>query len=225
MDNSTNSPTSWYWYFGDGGTSTDQNPVYEFTEAGTWTVQLTATNDAGSNTSTLSSYITATTLYSPVASFTSDVASGTTPLAVQFTDTSTRSPTSWLWSFGDGYTSTLQNPSHTYTGTGSYTVTLTATNAAGSAIDTATDYIVGSSAKATTITTTPYATVAAVLTTVAANPVTTTANVSSPASSSGDSGGSFPVIGVFVALIICGVGYLFLRRPPRGSHGYSRREL
>jgi PKD repeat protein len=54
------------------------------------------------------------------------------PLAVQFTDTSTNSPTSWLWSFGDGSSSTSQNPSHTYTNAGTYTVRLTVTNAAGS---------------------------------------------------------------------------------------------
>lgn len=51
---------------------------------------------------------------------------------IQFTDQSTNAPTSWLWDFGDGNTSTLQNPMHSYTSTGTYTVTLTATNAFGS---------------------------------------------------------------------------------------------
>ena len=50
---------------------------------------------------------------------------------VQFTDQSQNTPTSWLWNFGDGQTSTLQNPSHQYTATGSYTVSLSATNANG----------------------------------------------------------------------------------------------
>ena len=54
------------------------------------------------------------------------------PLAVQFTDTSANSPTSWLWSFGDGGTSSSQNPSHTYTNAGTYSVMLTVTNVAGS---------------------------------------------------------------------------------------------
>jgi PKD repeat protein len=53
-------------------------------------------------------------------------------LEVTFTDTSTNTPTSWLWDFGDGNTSTLQNPVHTYAADGSYTVNLTATNADGS---------------------------------------------------------------------------------------------
>jgi PKD repeat protein len=67
----------------------------------------------------------------PVASFTATPTSGQAPLAVSFTDTSTGPPTSWLWNFGDGSTSTAQNPSHTYTSAGTYTVSLQATNSAG----------------------------------------------------------------------------------------------
>lgn len=62
--------------------------------------------------------------------------------AIQFTDTSTGSPTSWLWNFGDGTTSTLQNPSKTYATPGTRTVTLTATNANGSGSVTKTGYVV-----------------------------------------------------------------------------------
>ena len=61
---------------------------------------------------------------------------------VQFTDTSTGSPTSWLWNFGDSTTSTSQNPTKTYSTPGTYTVTLTSTNAGGSDGETKTDYIV-----------------------------------------------------------------------------------
>lgn len=68
----------------------------------------------------------------PVASFTADVVSGSSPLDVQFTDTSSPTATSWFWDFGDGDTSTLQNPSHTYSTPGSYNVVLTATNTYGS---------------------------------------------------------------------------------------------
>jgi len=57
---------------------------------------------------------------------------GTASFPGQFTDTSTGSPTSWTWDFGDGVTSTTQNPSHMYTAAGKYTVSLTAANAAGS---------------------------------------------------------------------------------------------
>jgi plastocyanin len=61
---------------------------------------------------------------------------------VQFTDTSTNTPTSWLWNFGDATTSTAQNPTKTYSTPGTYTVTLTATNAGGSDGETKTAYIV-----------------------------------------------------------------------------------
>ena len=68
----------------------------------------------------------------PTANFTATPTSGTAPLNVQFTDSSTGTPTSWAWDFGDGGTSTLKNPAHTYATAGTYSVKLTATNASGS---------------------------------------------------------------------------------------------
>jgi PKD repeat protein len=68
----------------------------------------------------------------PEASFVADPNSGFAPLEVLFTDTSANNPTSWSWNFGDGNTSTAQNPSHTYITAGTYSVTLTVENAAGS---------------------------------------------------------------------------------------------
>jgi PKD repeat protein len=68
----------------------------------------------------------------PTASFTATPTTGSVPLAVNFTDTSTGGPTSWAWDFGDGGTSTAQSPSHTYTSTGTFTASLTATNDLGS---------------------------------------------------------------------------------------------
>ncbi|MDD3137254.1 MAG: PKD domain-containing protein, partial [Methanoregula sp.] len=59
---------------------------------------------------------------SPVEAFTASPRTGPAPLTVQFTDTSTNSPTSWFWDFGDGGNSTAQNATHTYTTTGSYTI-------------------------------------------------------------------------------------------------------
>lgn len=68
----------------------------------------------------------------PTASFTMTPTSGEAPLQVQLTDTSTWAPTSWAWDFGDGATSTERSPSHLFTDPGTYTVTLTASNANGS---------------------------------------------------------------------------------------------
>lgn len=78
---------------------------------------------------------------SPVASFTSDVTAGRAPLAVAFRDTSTGSPTTWSWDFGDGTQSTAQNPTHTYGAPGAYEVSLTVANAAGSDTTTRLGYI------------------------------------------------------------------------------------
>jgi len=77
----------------------------------------------------------------PAADFSGNPTSGQVPLTVYFTDLSTGSPTSWSWTFGDGGTSTAQNPSHQYTADGSYTVSLTATNANGSDNETKSNYV------------------------------------------------------------------------------------
>ena len=146
-DTSTNTPTSWSWTFGDGGTSTARNPSHQYTSAGSFTVSLTATNAYGSDGETKTNYITASTPPSPpVANFTGSPTSGAAPLAVSFTDTSTNSPTAWSWTFGDGGTATVRNPSHTYNSAGSYTVSLTATNAGGSDGETKSNYITATGA-------------------------------------------------------------------------------
>jgi PKD repeat protein len=128
VDTSTNSPTSWAWNFGDGGTAATRNASHTYSIPGTYTVTLTATNSAGSNsiTSTVAALVPAV-----IPSFIKSTASGSAPLTVQFTDTSVNSPTSWSWNFGDGATSTAQNPSHVYTTAGTYTVTLNALNSTG----------------------------------------------------------------------------------------------
>lgn len=77
----------------------------------------------------------------PSANFTSNVTNGTGNLSVQFNDLSTGNPSSWSWDFGDNQTSTEQNPSHNYTSTGNYTVSLTATNVVGNNTSYKTNYI------------------------------------------------------------------------------------
>jgi PKD repeat protein len=74
-----------------------------------------------------------TAIFTSNADFSATPVSGQAPLTVLFTDESINNPTSWLWEFGDGSTSTLQHPLHTYTSPGIFTVTLTATGPGGAA--------------------------------------------------------------------------------------------
>ena len=107
-DQSSGSPTGWSWNFGDGGTSTSQNPSHQYSTTGTFNVSLTVTNACGSDGETKTSYITVNALRSPCCSICwGSPTSGISPLTVNFTDQSTNSPTSWSWNFGDGGTSDL----------------------------------------------------------------------------------------------------------------------
>jgi uncharacterized protein (TIGR02145 family) len=142
-DQSINNPTSWQWDFGDGGTSIQQNPNYTYNTEGAYTVSLSVINSYGSDTEEKSDYITVSSGgNTPIAEFTVNTTSGNAPLTVSFTDQSSNNPTSWQWDFGDGGTSTQQNPTHAYNNTGTYTVTLTATNIYGSDIESKSNYIV-----------------------------------------------------------------------------------
>jgi PKD repeat protein len=144
-DLSTNNPTSWDWTF-EGGTpsgSTAQNPTVTYNTPGTYDVSLTAANSAGSDSETKVDYITVTAPQPPVADFTASSTSIYEGQSVDFTDTSTNGPTSWDWTFAGGTpgSSTAQNPTVTYNTAGTYTVSLTATNVAGSDTETKNNYI------------------------------------------------------------------------------------
>ena len=93
----------------------------------------------------------ATVVNPPVAGFTAVSTNICENGSITFTDQSTNSPTSWLWDFGDGQTSGVQNPSHTYTTAGTYTVSLTATNTGGSNTSTMNNYIIVNAAAPVTI--------------------------------------------------------------------------
>lgn len=121
-------PATYLWNFGDAVTATGQSAVHAYGAPGTYTVWLTATNGCG--TSVVSATVTVNT--GPTAGFVRDPAGDVIlGVTVQFTDTSTGGPTAWLWDFGDGVTSTVQHPTHAYTATGTYSVTLTVSNGCG----------------------------------------------------------------------------------------------
>jgi PKD repeat protein len=128
-DSSTGNPTFWSWNFGDGATSNQKNPVHTYSAAGTYTVGLTVSNANGSTTITKANFISVTSPETtvPAADFTASPMTGTAPLNVQFLDVSTGNPISWSWNFGDGTTSTQQNPVHIFSEPGTYTITLRVT--------------------------------------------------------------------------------------------------
>jgi PKD repeat protein len=129
-DTSTGNVYTRAWDFGDGGRSSEQNPVHVYTAPGTYTVSLTAGNTHFSNSRTASNLVTVCVPAN--ASFDANRTAGPAPLAVGFNDTSTGSPTAWTWSFGDGATSTERSPVHSYASAGTYDVSLTVANAVGS---------------------------------------------------------------------------------------------
>jgi len=137
MDKSTGDVDSWLWDFGDGNTSTEENPSHTYAERGDYTVSLTVSNKAGSDTETLA----ITVLTPPNANFSALETRAKVDSTIQFTDQSTGDIDSWLWDFGDGNTSTEQNPSHTYRHAGMYTVSLTVSNAVSSDTREKKDYI------------------------------------------------------------------------------------
>ena len=120
--------TSWGWDFGDGNTSTEQNPLHVYSEEGVYDVTLTIVGD--SCTSTITQHICIFAVDPTPACealFYTATPDWNEPLTLQFTDWSLNAST-WAWDFGDGNTSTEQNPLHTYVDEGVYDVTLTITS-------------------------------------------------------------------------------------------------
>lgn len=131
QDQSTGNPVKWFWDLGNGATSTLQNPSATYITSGTYTVKLTVTNASGvSNTISKTAYVSV--FDEPTADLKADKTIGCFPAVIQFTDLSTAAAgttvTSWKWDFGDGNSSTDQNPKYTYRSPGNYTVILTITN-------------------------------------------------------------------------------------------------
>ncbi|HPO12949.1 MAG TPA: PhoPQ-activated protein PqaA family protein [Candidatus Hydrogenedentes bacterium] len=120
----------WVWEFGDGIISLEQNPTHVYRNVGPYTVRLTVITQHGYDTATQNIEV----VYKPpIAEFEADNTSPSVDEVVQFTDLSLPgvAPTGpadvdrWHWDFGDGKTSTAQNPAHAYNREGTFTVSLT----------------------------------------------------------------------------------------------------
>jgi len=140
LDTSAPVSATWYWEFGDGTNSTEQNPVHTFTSPGTYTVMLSVGNTSCRNTTPFGSHQVSVAAF-PSVDFTAFPLTGMMPLMVTFNGTATGNPTSWNWDFGDGTTGTGQNVSHVYNAGGIYSVRLNATNSIGTGTGLKTNYI------------------------------------------------------------------------------------
>lgn len=121
-DLSANSPSFWNWDFGDGNTSTVQNPTHTYTKPGVYSVRLIVSNSSGSDT-IVKTVAFPVLLYGAFEA----PAQAMTGIDVQFIDSS-QVATSWQWFFGDGSTAVVQNPIHKYNTPGIYNVTLVVNN-------------------------------------------------------------------------------------------------
>lgn len=124
-------PYTWSWAFGDGFTSTSQNPSHTYMIQGSFNAVLTAkdslnaTAQAAAIPITVSAGVQATSSATPTSGF--------APLQVTFTGSATGGtpPYTWSWAFGDGFSSTDQNPTHTYPSGGTFHPILTVHDSAG----------------------------------------------------------------------------------------------
>ena len=125
--NNSTEATSFQWEFGDGATSTEENPTHAYSLDGSFNVELTAINEKGSSSASTTVVIA---YPDPVADFSMDKTTAEMDEIVTFTNSSQNAAT-YSWSFGDGETSTEENTTHAYAEDGTYTIQLTATGPGG----------------------------------------------------------------------------------------------
>jgi len=133
VDSGGNTVTNWYWTFGDGTISTNNNPAHTYRSGGVFFPSVFANNDAGN---TVASFGPSIVL--PTVQYSANPAAGEVPLTVQFNTTNIdslgQSVTTWTWYFGDGSGDTGQNPSHMYATTGTFQPAIVTTNNGGLAV-------------------------------------------------------------------------------------------
>lgn len=127
--NTSENADSYTWNFGDGETSTEENPTHTYSKGGTYTVKLTAVSDNGHDLESKN----VTVVWpgpAPIAEYSFEKDG----LTVNFTNAS-ENAVSYKWEFGNNYSSTDESPSHTYTAPGTYTVILTAIGEDGTEVE------------------------------------------------------------------------------------------
>ena len=134
-------PTTVYVNQQENGGQWNSLGEYFFESGATYNVTITAQPGPSSTCADAVKFVKVTQVSPPIADFSADKLYGGAPFAVQFTDWSLGVVTEWLWNFGDGQTSTEENPLHEYAAPGDYTVSLTVTNSIGSDTETKQNYI------------------------------------------------------------------------------------
>jgi PKD repeat protein len=138
---STGDISTYQWNFGDGSTNSSRTYItHTYTTDGCKDVTFTVNGPEGTSKMTKKDYIcVGSTTETLRAEFSVGAHEGTAPMTVSFSDESSGNVVSWLWDFGDGTTSTSQNPTHQYTQPGNYTVSLTVN---GSSTETKNNFVV-----------------------------------------------------------------------------------
>jgi PKD repeat protein len=124
-DKSTGPIKDWYWDFGDGVYVTTQNPTHKYSQSGVYAVALTVLDNNGNSNQKI--VAVDARIFIPDFSVSSPSGKFITNEEIQFMDKTPNTPESWLWDFGDGTTSSDQNPKHIYEKIGTYSVKLTVT--------------------------------------------------------------------------------------------------
>jgi|FLOH01.1.fsa_nt_gi PKD repeat protein len=134
MDESIGNPDNWYWEFGDGNTSNEQNPLHIYPSGGEYMTTLTIWADSCTSTMAMLVFVMQDSLPGDCQAMFFSYPDSNDFYTINFIDMSIAGgnpqgiPDTWYWDFGDGNTSTLQNPVNTYSGDGDYMVCLTITS-------------------------------------------------------------------------------------------------
>lgn len=131
---STLNPEGWLWNFGDGNISTLENPTHTYQDGGQYSIELSAYIGEDTISVTKEHFISVSEPLIPIVGFSIEESGIAPSTPFHFIDETIGTVTERLWDFGDGNTSTSENPVHTYLQAGIYTVCLTVTGPGGSTI-------------------------------------------------------------------------------------------